>query len=107
MSNVAALRPSLTLPDLAEQLMAAKVAEKNAEASRIAAEQALIAALGFDKTEGQETQTIGDLKVTVKASLKRSIDWAKYDAIEASIPRPCARSRSSPSASSTRPASST
>jgi hypothetical protein len=78
--------PTVTVAQLAEQLFAARGAEKAAEQARIAAEGALIAALGFDKTEGQSTETIGDLKITMKASLTTKVDWAKLDEILPSIP---------------------
>lgn len=78
--------PTVTTQQLAEQLIAARAAEKLAEQARIAAEEALIAAVGFDKTEGQQTVTFGDLKVTIKASTTTKADWDALDKILPCLP---------------------
>jgi len=78
--------PTVTVSHLAEQLFAARAAERAAEQARVAAEGALIAALGFDKPEGQSTETIGDLKVTIKTGTTTKVDWDKLDEILPSLP---------------------
>jgi hypothetical protein len=90
LSNVVSIpvveTPTVTVGQLAEHLFAARGAERAAEQARVAAEGALIAALGFDKSEGQSTETIGDLKVTIKAGTTTKVDWDKLDEILPSIP---------------------
>ena len=69
---------------LAAALSEAKRAEDEAKAARIAAEDALVAATGFAKSEGQESyeesNEAGRCKVTIKQPVRTTVDdeaWVK------------------------------
>jgi len=59
---------------LAAVLAEAKKNEALAKQARIVAEEALVAEVGFAKSEGQETYDAGDYRVTVKQPLTRKLD---------------------------------
>ena len=69
--------------EIANDLWAAKQAEKEANAKRIELEQELIDLLGA-KEEGQQKHEVGDYKITIEGKLIRKIDWKKFDAHVAS-----------------------
>ena len=69
--------------EIVDDLWAAKLAEKEANAKRVELEEELIAALGA-KEEGQETHKVGDYKVTIEGKLTRKIDWKAFDAFVSS-----------------------
>ena len=72
--------------EIAEELFAAKQAEREANEKRIALEEELIAILG-QKEEGAQTHQVGDYKITITGKLNRKIDWDMFDsAIAARIP---------------------
>ena len=72
--------------EIAEELFAAKLAEREANEKRVALEEELIAILG-QKEEGAQTHEVGDYKVTITGKLIRKIDWDLYDkSIAAKIP---------------------
>lgn len=56
---------------VAEELMAAKKAEAEANRRRVELEEEFIAKTGFAKTEGSQTFNVGPFKVTVTAKLNR------------------------------------
>lgn len=75
---------STQLVALAAELSAAKRAEKEAEAARIAVEERIIKATGFAKAKGQETfdeeGPNGHVKLTLKQPLNVKVDgeaWRK------------------------------
>jgi hypothetical protein len=72
--------------EIAEELFAAKHAEREANEKRVALEEELIAILG-QKEEGAQTHQVGDYKITITGKLNRKIDWDMFDsAIAARIP---------------------
>ena len=72
--------------EIAEELFAAKLAEREANEKRVALEEELIAVLG-QKEEGAQTHQVGDYKITITGKLNRKIDWDMFDsAIAARIP---------------------
>lgn len=72
--------------EIAEELFAAKHAEREANEKRVALEEELIAVLG-QKEEGAQTHQVGDYKITITGKLNRKIDWDMFDsAIAARIP---------------------
>jgi hypothetical protein len=75
----------MEVKELAEALLRAKAVERKANAERIAAEEALIAALG-KRDEGSKTHTIDGYKVTITGKVSRKMDWKAWAEIEQSIP---------------------
>ena len=75
----------MTLNDLAAEYAAAKDAEAQWAARRRDLAAQIQAATGHD-SEGQKTYDAGDWKITVKAPLIRSMDWAQWEAISEQIP---------------------
>lgn len=71
--------------EIAEDLFNAKMAEKEAEAKRIALEEELVAVLG-KRDEGSKTHTVGDYKVTITGRVNRKIDWEAFDTLSHKIP---------------------
>lgn len=72
--------------EIANELFAAKLAEKEANERRVALEEELIALVG-QKEEGAQTHTIGEFKIVITGKLNRKIDWDLYDkSIAAKIP---------------------
>lgn len=71
--------------EIAEDLFNAKMAEKEAEAKRIALEEELVAVLG-KRDEGSKTHTVGDYKVTITGRVSRKIDWEQFDNLSHKIP---------------------
>lgn len=72
--------------EIAEELFAAKLAEREANEKRVALEEELIVILG-QKEEGAQTHQVGDYKITITGKLNRKIDWDMFDsAIAARIP---------------------
>lgn len=72
--------------EIAEELFAAKQAEREANEKRVALEEELIAILG-QKEEGAQTHQVGGYKITITGKLNRKIDWDMFDsAIAARIP---------------------
>lgn len=72
--------------EIADELFAAKLAEKEANERRVALEEELIALVGA-KEEGAQTHTIGDFKITITGKLNRKIDWEMFDqSIASKIP---------------------
>lgn len=72
--------------EIANELFAAKLAEKEANERRVALEEELIGLVGA-KEEGAQTHTIGDYKITITGKLNRKLDWEMFDAsIAAKIP---------------------
>lgn len=72
--------------ELAQQLIAAKKAEADANAKRVALEQELIAILG-SKEEGSETHNLENgLKITITAKLSYSADMPILLSLCDSIP---------------------
>lgn len=69
-----------------ERLQAAKVAEEQARADRIDAEQAVIALAGDLKPEGATTVRDGQWKVTVTTVVNRRLDEAALDAVRQRLP---------------------
>lgn len=78
-----ASKPSVVL--LVANLVHFKKQEEDAKAARIAAEEALIAAVGFRKPEGQESYEFedgsGHCKFTLKQPINRSVDEKKWPEI--------------------------
>ena len=64
--------------EIANDLFAARAAEKEATDQRVALEEELIALLGA-KEEGAQTHTVGEYKVTITGKLIRKINWEMYD----------------------------
>ena len=60
--------------EIADELFAAKLAEKEANERRVALEEELIALVGA-KEEGAQTHTIGDFKITITGKLNRKVDF--------------------------------
>lgn len=82
----AQLQPQPTEIDLAAQaLRDAKAAEDSARATRLAAEEAVIALLGV-KAEGTTTVKTEFFKVSTVGKLTRSLDEAAFRAIADDIP---------------------
>ena len=75
----------MEVKELADALLRAKAVERKANAERIAAEEALIAALG-KRDEGSQTHNIDGYKITITGKVSRKFDWAKWKEIEQSIP---------------------
>ena len=75
----------MNLNDLAAEYAAAKDAEAQWAARRRELAAQIQAATGHD-SEGQKTYDAGDWKITVKAPLIRSMDWAQWEAISEQIP---------------------
>lgn len=72
--------------EIAEELFAAKQAEREANEKRVALEEELIGILG-QKEEGAQTHHVGDYKITITGKLNRKIDWDMFDStIAARIP---------------------
>lgn len=71
--------------EIAADLFAAKQAEKEAEAKRIALEEELVAVLG-KRDEGSKTHTVGNFKVTITGRVNRKIDWDMFDEVSSKIP---------------------
>jgi hypothetical protein len=71
--------------EIAADLFAAKQAEKEAEAKRIALEEELVAVLG-KRDEGSKTHTVGNYKVTITGRVNRKIDWEMFDELSSKIP---------------------
>lgn len=71
--------------ELAEALLRAKATERKANADRIAAEEALIAALG-KRDEGAQTHNIDGYKITITGKVSRKMDWKAWIEVEESIP---------------------
>jgi hypothetical protein len=71
--------------ELAATLLRAKAAEREANAKRIEAEEALIAALG-KRDEGAQTHNIDGFKITITGKVSRKMDWKAWGAVEESIP---------------------
>lgn len=62
-----------TVEDVVRDLVAAKRAESEANTARVALEEELIAATGFDKAEGAQTFNIDDYKVVITGKLNRKV----------------------------------
>lgn len=76
-----------TETEIANDLFAAKLAEKEANERRVALEEELIALVGA-REEGSQTHTFGDYKITITGKLIRKLDWEMFDAsIAAKIPQ--------------------
>lgn len=75
----------MEVKELAESLLRAKAVERKANADRIAAEEALIAALG-KRDEGAQTHNIDGFKITITGKVSRKMDWKAWMEIEESIP---------------------
>lgn len=71
--------------EIAADLFAAKQAEKEAEAKRIALEEELVAVLG-KRDEGSKTHAVGNFKVTITGRVNRKIDWDMFDEVSSKIP---------------------
>ncbi len=71
--------------EIAADLFAAKQAEKEAEAKRIALEEELVAVLG-KRDEGSKTHAVGNFKVTITGRVTRKIDWDMFDEVSSKIP---------------------
>lgn len=73
--------------EIAEELFAAKLAEKEANERRVALEEELIALVGA-REEGSQTHEIGEYKITITGKLNRKIDWDLFDqSIASKIPQ--------------------
>lgn len=75
----------MEVKELAEALLRAKAAERKANADRISAEEALIAALG-KRDEGSQTHNVEGYKITITGKVSRRMDWKAWATIEESIP---------------------
>lgn len=75
----------MTLSELAAEYAAAKEQEARATQARRDI-GALIQALTGHESEGQKTYRDGDWKVTVKAPLVTTMDWAQWETVKQDIP---------------------
>ena len=66
------------MKELCEAYLRSKEAEVNAKAVRIAAEEALIQAIGPSKLEGTETHATDGFKISVTSKLTRKLDFDSY-----------------------------
>ena len=80
---------------IADRLALLKEAEAELALRRVAVEERLIAAVGFQKTEGAQTFTVRDemdpdpdaaYKVELKANVYRKVDEAEWDSVRHFIP---------------------
>jgi len=72
--NTKSTAKSRSPEEIVGQIVAYKRAESDANVKRVALEEELIKALGFDKVEGGISYEIGDYKVAIVAKLTRKID---------------------------------
>lgn len=81
---------TLSLLELAQQFSDARTAEKKATEARLALEERIIAATGFDLPEGQKTfefsDACGRCKFVLKQPITTSIDDEAYGRMKASLP---------------------
>lgn len=77
--------PVKTAEMIAEEILAARRAEKAAAERRIELEKEMIALLGIME-EGSKTHTLDGYKVVIKQDIDRKIDWSVYDQIADRIP---------------------
>lgn len=76
---------AINLDQLAYALEQAKADEERARGARIAAETALLDAIGVEG-EGSKTHKTDFYKITTKASINRSIDRAAFEQVQANAP---------------------
>ena len=74
-----------TLPELANEWLAAKTAETAANHARVDIEARIIALTGA-KEEGSKTHNIDNLKIEVTGVINRKMDWAAWESVKDSIP---------------------
>lgn len=74
-----------TLADLGQQWRAAKAAETQANKTRVAIEQQIVALVGC-KEEGSATHDAGLFKVIVTGKINRTLDRAAWETIAPTIP---------------------
>lgn len=77
---------SVSVQSLIKGILFFKAQETEAAEARVAHEQALALALGFDKSEGSETATLEGYKVTLTAKLNRKLDEKKWLEVAPYIP---------------------
>ena len=75
---------NLTLAQLALAYAETKMEENNAASKRRDITKAIQALTGHD-SEGAKTYKDGEVRVTVKAPMIRSMDWAKWDEVRDQI----------------------
>jgi hypothetical protein len=75
----------MEVKELAEALLRAKAIERKANADRITAEEALIAALG-KRDEGAQTHNVDGYKVTITGKVSRKMDWKAWESVQEQIP---------------------
>lgn len=71
--------------ELVKSLLRAKAIERKANADRVAAEEALIAALG-KRDEGAQTHNIEGYKITITGKVSRRMDWKAWEEVQQFIP---------------------
>jgi len=76
---------SQTIEQLCTEWLAAKQAERSANAVRVAIEDAIVAITG-KRDEGAKTVEAPGYKITVTGKISRKMDWQAWETIKAQIP---------------------